>query len=113
MRPPQIAARFLLTIVLLSALPAAVLLPTSRVVAQSTVSDPRKIQADRLSKQGQQLLDAGRVKESISAFESALKLYRSIGDRAEEGAVLGILGHAYDSLEQFAKALAFHQQAAE
>ena len=87
--------------------------PHSPLPAIAQTIDTRKTEADRLSKQGRQLFDAGRVKEAISACEAALKLYQSIGDRAEEGTVLGILGNAYDSLEQFAKALAFHLQAAE
>ena len=87
--------------------------PHSPLPAIAQTIDTRKTEADRLSKQGRQLFDAGRVKEAIAAFEAALKLYQSVGDRAEEGAVLGILGYAYHSLEQFAKALAFHKQAAE
>ena len=89
------------------------LLPHSLLPATAQTIDTRKIEADRLLKQGRQLLDAGRVEEATSAFEAALKLYQAIGDRREEGVVLGILGYAYQSLEQFAKALAFHQQAAE
>ncbi|MEG4455495.1 CHAT domain-containing tetratricopeptide repeat protein [Microcoleus sp. N9_A1] len=87
--------------------------PHFSLPASAQAIDARKAEADRLSKQGRQSFDAGRVEEAISAFEAALKLYQSIGDRAEEGVVLGILGFAYDSLEQFAKALAFHLQAAE
>lgn len=92
----------------------APLLPTphSLLPASAQTTDSRKAEAERLSKQGQQLLDAGRVKESIAAFEATLKLYRSIRDRAEEGTVLFILGSAYDSLEQFTKASEFYQQAA-
>jgi len=95
-------------------LPVTLCLPLhAPPAAVAQTIDARKAEADRLSKQGQQLFDAGRVEEAISAFEAALKLYQAIGDRAQEGAVLSILGSAYDSLEQFAKALTFYQQAAE
>jgi CHAT domain-containing protein/tetratricopeptide (TPR) repeat protein len=106
-------SRFLLplTFCLLSA--AFYIPPLAPRLAIAQTINTRKVEADLLSKQGRQLLDEGRVEEAISAFEAALKLYQSISDRAQEGAVLGILGYAYDSLEQFAKALAFYQQAAE
>ncbi|WP_190505345.1 CHAT domain-containing protein [Leptolyngbya sp. FACHB-321] len=109
----NVRLRFLLPLALCF-LPVTVCLPPHApppAVAQTI--DARKAEANRLSKQGQQLLDAGRVKEAIAAFEAALKLYQSIDDRAQEGAVLVILGYAYDSLEQFAKALGSYQQAAE
>lgn len=93
----------------------APLLPTSYSLlpASAQTTDSRKAEADRLSKQGQQLLYAGRAEKSIPVFEAALKLYQSIRDRPQEGQVLFMLGNASDSLEQFAKASGFYQQAAD
>ncbi|HIK18976.1 MAG TPA: hypothetical protein IGS53_27340 [Leptolyngbyaceae cyanobacterium M33_DOE_097] len=71
--------------------------PHAAPPAVAQTLDTRKAEADRLSKQGQQLLDAGRVKEAIVAFEAALKLYQSIGDRAQEGAVLSNSRYENDS----------------
>ncbi|MGV0028201.1 CHAT domain-containing protein [Phormidesmis priestleyi] len=111
MRPPQIAARFLLTIVLFSALPAAVFLPAPRVVAQSTVSDRRKIQADQLLQQGDQLYQVSRFNEALIVYQQALKLYQQNKDRKSEGIIRINIGLIYERLGQYPKALDYYEQA--
>ena len=75
MRSTQIAARFLVTIALLSAVPAMTALMPPPVFAQSSGSDSRKTQALQLSKQGEQLYQVSRFRESLTVYQQALKLY--------------------------------------
>jgi tetratricopeptide (TPR) repeat protein len=83
---------------------------SSVAVAQSQV-DPRKVEAERLLKQGLQQYRASQFAAALQFWQQALTLYRQVNDRRGEGATLGNLGITYDALGNYAKAIEYHQQA--
>jgi tetratricopeptide (TPR) repeat protein len=52
----------------------------------------------------------GEYEEAFQAWQSALKIYQEVKDRAGESKVLNNLGIAYYSLGQFTKAVPLFQQ---
>ena len=72
--------------------------------------DPRKVEADQLSKQGQQQFNGSQFEGAFQSWEKALKIYRDIKDRLGEGQSLGSLGNAYYSLGNYPKAIEFQKQ---
>jgi CHAT domain-containing protein/uncharacterized protein HemY len=70
----------------------------------------QKAEADRLFQQGIQQYQTSQYQVAIQSWETALKLYREIGDRNGEGTALGNLGNAYNLLGQYQKAIEFFQQ---
>jgi CHAT domain-containing protein/Tfp pilus assembly protein PilF len=51
------------------------------------------------------------LKAAIAKYEEALQLYREIGDRRNEGAMLNNIGFVYYSLGEMQKALGYYNQA--
>uniref|UniRef100_A0A1J1JF88 Tetratricopeptide TPR_2 repeat protein n=1 Tax=Planktothrix agardhii TaxID=1160 RepID=A0A1J1JF88_PLAAG len=80
----------------------------NRVFAQ-TVTE-RKAEADRLLEQGIQQNTTSQYQAAIQSLETALNIFREIGDRNGEGFALGNLGIAYNRLGQYQKAIEFYQQ---
>ncbi len=80
----------------------------NRVFAQ-TVTE-RKAEADRLLEQGRQQNTTSQYQAAIQSLETALNIYREIGDRNGEGKALNNLGIAYSDLGQYQKAIEFYQQ---
>jgi CHAT domain-containing protein/Tfp pilus assembly protein PilF len=70
----------------------------------------QKAEADRLLQQGIEQAQTSQYQVAIQSWETALKLFREIGDRKGEGRALGNLGSAYNSLGQYQKAIEFSQQ---
>ncbi|MEG4091796.1 MULTISPECIES: hypothetical protein [unclassified Microcoleus] len=65
----------------------------------------RKAEADRLLDQGRQQYQISQFQAALQSWQQALIIYREIKDRQSEGKALGNLGVAYDSLDDYAKAL--------
>ncbi|MBD2428162.1 CHAT domain-containing tetratricopeptide repeat protein [Phormidium sp. FACHB-1136] len=84
-----------------------VLMPAA--LAQST--EARKAEADRLLDQGVEQYNVSQFREALQSWEQALAIYRDIQDRGGEGAALGNLGNAYDSLGDYHQAIDFQEQA--
>lgn len=83
-------------------------LPVPKVLAQT--NSEKKAEADRFLQQGIQQGETSQFKEALQSFQQALTIYREIGDRKGEGAILGILGLTYYSLGDYRKAIEYHQQ---
>ncbi|MBD2165342.1 CHAT domain-containing protein [Calothrix membranacea FACHB-236] len=86
-------------------------LGTSQVLAQG--SDARKIEADRLLQQGEELLDKYQSQAALKTFQQALKIYRQIKYRPGEGRTLKGIGNVYYDLHDFNQAISYQQQALE
>ena len=74
------------------------------VIAQTMDS---KTQADRLMKQGLQQLQTSQFPAALNSLQQALQIYRALKNRQGEGAALGNLGIAYNSLGNYAKAIEY------
>ncbi len=82
------------------------------IAQQPTSSNIDKAKADRLFKEGQQLLKAGieSKKEAIKKFEEAEKIYHDLGDRSNEALTLKNLGTAYYDLKENQKSLEYYNK---
>jgi CHAT domain-containing protein/tetratricopeptide (TPR) repeat protein len=112
MRFPNIGLSFLALVIATASTPITFSLSSSpgelQVMAQTPTD--RKPEADRLLIQGYQQLQKGEFKAALLAYEQALQIYREIGNRADEGIVLGEMGIAYAYLGDYQKAIEFFQQ---
>ncbi len=81
---------------------------TAQVLAQTP--DARKAEADRLFRQGNQLYLISQFEAALQSWQQALTICQEIKDRQCEGASLGSLGLAYDSLGDYTKAIEYYQQ---
>ena len=79
-------------------------------VAQTSVVNDRKVEADRLLAQGNQQYNTSQFEAAFKSWKQALTLYREIKYRLGEGISLGNLGVAYDSLGDYPKAIEFQEQ---
>jgi CHAT domain-containing protein/Tfp pilus assembly protein PilF len=91
--------------------PAAASVPVEEIVktAQNSSNDA----ADKVLKEGMQLYQQGTaetLKGAIAKFETALKLYRSAGDRRGESIALYDIGLVYSKLGEKQKALEYYSQ---
>jgi CHAT domain-containing protein len=86
-------------------IPMHSLLPTA---AQTT--DAREAEGDRLIQQGIQQHQTGQLRAALNSWQQALQIYRALKNRLGEGVALGILGGAYGSLGNSAKAIEYSQQ---
>lgn len=66
---------------------------------------------DALLDEGVALYQAGRHNDAIRAWQSALTIYKSAGNRQGIGKALGNLGVAYRALGQYSTAIDYYQQA--
>ncbi|BAU16078.1 TPR repeat-containing protein (plasmid) [Leptolyngbya sp. NIES-3755] len=82
----------------------------AQTVAQTQQID-RKLEADRLSKQGQQYYETEQHEAAIASWEAALKIYREIGDRQEEATVLNDQGRSYTLLSRYDEGIRAFDQA--
>jgi CHAT domain-containing protein/tetratricopeptide (TPR) repeat protein len=77
-------------------------------VTEVAVEETTKSQADRLLQQGIEQRRISQFQEALQSFEQALKIYREIGARPEEGRVLWNLGGIYNDLGQYQQAIVFY-----
>ena len=83
-------------------------LPQTQVLAQTP--EQQKAQADQLLEQGIQQFDTSQFEAALQSWQGALIIYQKINDRQGEGAALGNLGIAYESLRDYTKAINYQQQ---
>ncbi len=72
--------------------------------------DSKKAEADRLLERGIQEFRVSQFREALQSWETALGLYRELGNRQGEAASLGNLGVAYFSLGQYERAIDSYNQ---
>lgn len=87
------------------------ILPTKVAFAQTQNVQDRKVEGDRLDREGMQIFNRGQLKAALEKFQQALAIRKEVGDRAGEGNTLNNIGVVYDSLGQYPKALEYYQQA--
>jgi CHAT domain-containing protein/tetratricopeptide (TPR) repeat protein len=80
------------------------------MMAQAQITGDRKVEADRLKEQGNQLYDISQFEAALQSYQQALIIYREIKDRLGEGNALGSLGLAYYYLGKYDKAIEFQLQ---
>jgi CHAT domain-containing protein/tetratricopeptide (TPR) repeat protein len=78
------------------------------VVAQTT--DVSQAEADRLFQQGLQQYQTRQFPAALNSWQQALEIHRALKNRQGEGAILSLLGFAYRSLGNYAKAIEYSQQ---
>ena len=66
--------------------------------------------ADQRLNEGNDQFQKSQFSMALESWQGALTIYREIGDRQDEGATLGNMGIAYDSLGDYEKAIVFHNQ---
>ncbi len=97
-------------VAVLAGVPVAVLSTGLMESSTAQTAQPRKAEAERIFLQGVKLYQSKRYREAITAFDSALTLYRQIKDRKGEAASLLALGKQYETLRQYPKAIDYYQQ---
>jgi CHAT domain-containing protein/uncharacterized protein HemY len=80
------------------------------VTSQAQVIQNRKIEAEKLRTQGNQLYTAHQYLKALEYFEQALQIYREIQDVKGEGITLGSMGFAYSHIGEYQKALDYAQK---
>ncbi|MEA5476760.1 tetratricopeptide repeat protein [Pseudanabaena galeata UHCC 0370] len=76
----------------------------------SATSQDRKVEADRLVKQGNQQSQISQFDLAIQLWQQALTIYREIKYQQGEAGTLGNLGNTYRSLGKYDKAIEFYLQ---
>ncbi len=79
--------------------------------ADAAPSIDRKLEADRLLKQGEQLFGASRFQEALQSYEKALSIYQKMSDLTGQAKTLNNLAFTDQYLSQFGKAIEVYQQA--
>ena len=69
-----------------------------------------KAQADELLQWGIEQYRVSQFREALGTWQTALKLYKEIGDRVGEVSALGNLGNAYLRLGQYQQAINLYEQ---
>lgn len=98
-------------VLLCSLSPLETLLAVPTASAQTSTTQDRKAEADRLYEQAFQPYQAGQFQTAIQLLQEALIIYREIGDRDSEGATLSNLGLINRNLGRYPQALVYYQQA--
>jgi CHAT domain-containing protein len=90
---------------------AATLIHTgSPMLAQSTATQDRQAEADRLNDLGIQQYQTSQFTAALQSWQQALTIYRKIKDRRGEGNALNGLGNAHYNLRNYLKAIDYHKQ---
>jgi CHAT domain-containing protein/Tfp pilus assembly protein PilF len=79
--------------------------PCPRLGALAQAQDSRKISADQLFQQGNELYHKGQLKAAIKSWQQALTIYQQLQDRKSEGMVWRNLGATYIVLANYPKAI--------
>jgi CHAT domain-containing protein/Tfp pilus assembly protein PilF len=99
----------LLGVFLLS--PVLVSVPDEAFMTLAQANSTPKDIADRLNQEGMQALRGSQNQVALEKFQTALNIYKQIGDLAKEGTTLISVGEVYKVLGQYLKALEIYQQA--
>ena len=89
---------------------APVITVATTIGVQAKTVDSRKVEADRLLRQGLQQYETRQFEAAIQSWQQSLNLYREIKNRPGEGAVLGILGFSHYLLGNYPKAIELQEQ---
>ncbi|MGB3640145.1 MAG: CHAT domain-containing tetratricopeptide repeat protein [Rivularia sp. (in: cyanobacteria)] len=102
----------LLTIVTVISTPviSSLEMPLGGLTAWGQTSDNRKVEADRLFKEGIRKSGNGKINEAIQDWQKALNIYQQTGDKLKRVKVLSELGLAYFSQGKYQNAKEYHQQ---
>ncbi|MDX2229917.1 MAG: CHAT domain-containing protein [Leptolyngbyaceae cyanobacterium bins.349] len=84
--------------------------PFPLLPAKAQTTQDRKAEADRLFQQGIEQFQTSQFEAASQTWQQALQIYREIRNQWGEGAILGNLGLAYESLGNYGKAIEFHEQ---
>ncbi|MGB7440271.1 MAG: CHAT domain-containing protein [Coleofasciculaceae cyanobacterium] len=83
----------------------------SRVLAQESTTQDRKVEAERLYREGIEQFNRGQFREALQIFQEALVIVRKIGELQDEGKILNNLGVIYRRLGEYSEALTAYQSA--
>jgi CHAT domain-containing protein len=81
---------------------------------QSVQLNEKRSAAKQLTTEAEQMLAKGTAdarRAAIEKFQTALTLFRAVGDKTQEAAILNDIGAVYDGLGERQKALEFYNQA--
>jgi CHAT domain-containing protein len=98
---------------LLSLSPSLVSTPHSQLPAsaQTSTTQARKAEADRLLKQGEQQLASNKPQAALESFQKALLIYQEIREQAGQGQAFKNSGNAAYASGDYPKAIEYQQQA--
>jgi CHAT domain-containing protein len=105
----RIIGLIILTATVISPLISLFLPPLKTLQVLAQTSNTSKFEADRLLKQGNELLDK-EFETAIASLQKALRIYRELQEKQEEGQVLKSLGDAFGSRKDYRKAIEYYQQ---
>ncbi len=78
--------------------------PDSLFPAIAQTTDAREAEADRLMQQGLQQFQTRQLRAALNSWQQALQIYRALKNRQREALALNLLGGAYRSGGNSAKA---------
>ncbi len=73
-------------------------------------SNSKKVEADRLFKEGEQQLNSNQPQAALEYLQQALLIYQQMKERLAEGQTLKSIGNAYYFLKDYPQAIAHQQQ---
>ena len=77
------------------------------MTAQAQTAQDRKAEADRLFKQGEQLLAKGQHQDALPFYQQSLDIYRTLKESESEGLALIGLANVFNNLSQPLKAIEY------
>jgi len=111
-RSKQVSLRFLVIVIgaliVTGVAPIGLLAP--RVAIAQMTEAQKKVEADRLFRQGTEQGNTDQLKAAFQSWQQALNLYREIHDRKGEEQALDSLGQIYYYLGAYGKAIEYHEQ---
>ncbi len=81
---------------------------------EATLQNPNRAAAEQVFAEGMQLYQQGTaesLRQAIAKLEESLPLWRLVGDKAEEGKTLNLIGSIYSNLGEKQQALEYYNQA--
>jgi CHAT domain-containing protein/Flp pilus assembly protein TadD len=82
-----------------------------RTFAQSTITQNRKGEGERLLQKGRELSEKGEYKAALELFQQALQIYQQIQDQVGEAITLNELGRVYEGLLDYTRMGEAYQKA--
>ena len=111
MRLPSLLKFFLLLIT--AAVLSFSISTLSMVFPLTTLAQSHEVlqqRADQFLQEGVGRYESSQFSEALDSWQSALKIYREIGDRAAEGVVSGYLCTAHEILSKYDEAIVFYNR---